>query len=124
MTRIKVTLGLTCTHYFNLYGMKDRLFDGLREEGWESDKINEYTTSHLHKVNQALAKANAKGGGPKLPKQDDEEWLRRHPVLEGNRKAPRKQLQPKTARSRTSAAGGVKKPHRYRPGTVALHDIH
>ena len=32
-----------------------RLFDGLREEGWESDKINEYTASHLHKVNQALA---------------------------------------------------------------------
>ena len=74
MTRIKVTLGLTWTHYFNLYGMMDRLFDGLREEGWELDKINEYTASHLHKVNHALAKANAKGAGPKLPKQDDEEW--------------------------------------------------
>ena len=124
MTRIKVTLGLTWTHYFNLNGMMDRLFEGLREEGWEADKINKYTTSHLHKVNQASAKTNAKGGGPKLPRQDDEEWLRRHPALGGSGKAPRKQLQPKTDRRRTSAAGGVKKPHRYRPGTVALHKIH
>ena len=84
MTRIKVTLGLTWTHYFNLNGMTDRLFEGLREEGWESDKIDEYTSNHLHKVNQALAKANAKGGGPELPRQDDEEWLRRHPALEGS----------------------------------------
>ena len=72
----------------------DRLFDGLREESWKSDKINEYTTSHLHKVNQASTKANAKGEGLKLPKQDNEEWLRRHPALEGSGKAPRKQLQP------------------------------
>ena len=72
MTRIKVTLGLTWTHYFNLYGMVDRLLDGLREEGWELDTIDEYTANQLHKVNQASAKANAKGGGPKLPKQDDE----------------------------------------------------
>ena len=124
MTRIKVTLGLTWTHYFNLCRMMDRLFEGLREEGWEADKINEYTTSHLHRVNQALAKANAKGGGPKSPRQDDEECVRRDPALEGSGKVPRKQLQPKTARRRTSAAGGVKKLHRYRPGTVALHEIH
>ncbi|KAK1921717.1 putative DNA binding protein [Papiliotrema laurentii] len=41
-------------------------------------------------------------------------------------KAPRKQLATKAARkSAPSAAvsGGVKKPHRYRPGTVALREI-
>lgn len=39
-------------------------------------------------------------------------------------KAPRKQLAAKAARkSTTSNAGGVKKPHRYRPGTVALREI-
>jgi len=40
-------------------------------------------------------------------------------------KAPRKQLAAKKA-SKTStgaAAGGVKKPHRFRPGTVALREI-
>ena len=39
-------------------------------------------------------------------------------------KAPRKQLATKAARkSVVGAAGGVKKPHRYRPGTVALREI-
>ena len=38
-------------------------------------------------------------------------------------KAPRKQLSTKAARSSAPTAGGVKRPHRYRPGTVALRDI-
>ena len=38
-------------------------------------------------------------------------------------KAPRKQLATKGARKRAPANGGVKKPHRYRPGTVALREI-
>ncbi|XP_045066025.1 uncharacterized protein LOC121534671 [Coregonus clupeaformis] len=38
-------------------------------------------------------------------------------------KAPRKQLATKAARKSTPATGGVKKPHRYRPGTVALREI-
>uniref|UniRef100_A0A8C9PU61 Histone H2A/H2B/H3 domain-containing protein n=1 Tax=Spermophilus dauricus TaxID=99837 RepID=A0A8C9PU61_SPEDA len=38
-------------------------------------------------------------------------------------KAPRKQLATKAARKSAPATGGVKKPHRYRPGTVALCEI-
>ncbi|ELW67356.1 Histone H3.1t [Tupaia chinensis] len=38
-------------------------------------------------------------------------------------KAPRKQLATKVARKSAPATGGVKKPHRYRPGTVALREI-
>ena len=38
-------------------------------------------------------------------------------------KAPRKQLATKAARNAAPAAGGVRKPHRYRPGTVALREI-
>ncbi|CAI9767020.1 unnamed protein product [Fraxinus pennsylvanica] len=38
-------------------------------------------------------------------------------------KAPRKQLATKAARKSAPTTGGVKKPHRYRPGTVALRDI-
>ncbi|KAK4686201.1 histone H3, partial [Tremellales sp. Uapishka_1] len=44
-------------------------------------------------------------------------------------KAPRKQLATKAARKSNknvaggAATGGVKKPHRYRPGTVALREI-
>ena len=38
-------------------------------------------------------------------------------------KAPRKQLATKAARKSAPTSGGVKKPHRYRPGTVALREI-
>jgi hypothetical protein len=40
-------------------------------------------------------------------------------------KAPRKQLANKAARKTTNvnAVSGVKKPHRFRPGTVALREI-
>jgi histone H3 len=38
-------------------------------------------------------------------------------------KAPRKALCTKAARKSAPARGGVKKPHRYRPGTVALREI-
>lgn len=38
-------------------------------------------------------------------------------------KPPRSQLQTKAARKTAPTAGGVKKPHRYRPGTVALREI-
>ena len=46
--------------------------------------------------------------------------LRRAPLFA---EAPRKQLATKAARKSAPAAGGVKKPHRYRPGTVALREI-
>ena len=38
-------------------------------------------------------------------------------------KAPRKQLATKAARKSAASTGCVKKPHRYRPGTVALREI-
>jgi hypothetical protein len=38
-------------------------------------------------------------------------------------KAPRKQLATLVARKSAPATGGVKKPHRYRPGVVALREI-
>ena len=38
-------------------------------------------------------------------------------------KAPRKELHTKAARRTFAQFGGIKKPHRYRPGTVALREI-
>uniref|UniRef100_A0A5F9C685 Uncharacterized protein n=1 Tax=Oryctolagus cuniculus TaxID=9986 RepID=A0A5F9C685_RABIT len=38
-------------------------------------------------------------------------------------KAPRKQLATKAAHKSAPSTGGVKKPHCYRPGTVALCEI-
>ena len=38
-------------------------------------------------------------------------------------KAPKKMLAIKAARKTVPSIGGIKKPHRYRPGTVALREI-
>ncbi|KMZ69659.1 histone H3 [Zostera marina] len=38
-------------------------------------------------------------------------------------KAPRKALAAKAARKSLPRGGGIKRPHRYRPGTVALREI-
>ena len=38
-------------------------------------------------------------------------------------KVPRKQIATKAARKSAPATGGVKKPHRFKPGTVALREI-
>lgn len=38
-------------------------------------------------------------------------------------KAPRKRLVQKSGKKVLPARGGIKKPHRYRPGTVALREI-
>ena len=38
-------------------------------------------------------------------------------------KAPRKALATKAAQRTAPSSGGIKKPHRYRPGTVALREI-
>ena len=41
----------------------------------------------------------------------------------GGKYVARKQLATKAARKSAPTSGGVKKPHRYRPGTVALREI-
>ena len=38
-------------------------------------------------------------------------------------KAPRKQLATKAARRSVPSNGGLRRPHRYRPGTVALREV-
>merc|ERR1712054_240542 len=38
-------------------------------------------------------------------------------------RTPRKQLATKTVQNYVPIIGGIKKPHRYRPGTVALREI-
>jgi histone H3 len=43
------------------------------------------------------------------------------PTVSG--KAPRKTIAARSARKSDPSTGGVKKPHRYRPGTVALREI-
>ena len=65
---------------------------------------------------------------PSVPKQVNQPYLNMARTKQTARKstggkAPRKQLATKAARKSAPATGGVKKPHRYRPGTVALREI-
>ena len=69
---------------------------------------------------------------PPLPDNDD--WFWCHPKLPGSSKAPCKQLKPKAQKKKKGKAQGggktlsasqqgMRKPHRYWPGTVALREI-
>ncbi|KAK6728829.1 hypothetical protein RB195_006096 [Necator americanus] len=64
-------------------------------------------------------------GRERAQAQDTQQWLvpSRPLVNPPEERLPRKQLATKAARKSAPATGGVKKPHRYRPGTVALREI-
>ena len=110
------------TRYHNLYGVTYKLHEGMRSLGWSVEVIQKYTVNHAHEVNEENA-AKHQHNPPDLPKNDDAKWLSQHPKLSGSGKVPQKQLKPKSAKKTTMATGGVKKPRRYRPGTVALWEI-
>ena len=85
-----------------LYGFGGGFFDdGEDEDGGdtESDE-DEYDGARTKQTPRDSAPAQGKGKGK-----------------------GRKQLATKAARKSAPAVGGVKKPHRYRPGTVALREI-
>ena len=133
MTKTKKTLGRNWTHYHNYYGMNHILENACsRKLHWTRETIREYIVNHAHEVNHEIATKYA-SNPPPLPENDDKRWFKKHPKLLGSGKAPHKQLQPKTLKKKGRAKGGVKKlppdqqpemkPHRYRPGTVALRKI-
>ena len=122
MTKTKKSLGVNWTRYHNLYGVTYKLHNGMRSLGWSAEVIQKYTVDHAHEVNGENA-AKHRHNPPDLPRNDDAKWLGRHPRLPGSGKAPQKQLKPKSAKKTTTVTGGVKKPRRYRPGTVALQEI-
>ena len=88
---------------------------------FEGQKTNSRPTSHLapHPSRAATACISH------LTKQPNNKMARTKQTARKSTggKAPRKQLATKAARKSAPATGGVKKPHRYRPGTVALREI-
>ena len=82
---------------------------------WVAEFIQNGMTKELRRIFM-------ENGGWTDKEVTDWAYVNRHKVKIGP-KAPRKQLTTKAARKSTPASGGVKKPHRYRPGTVALREI-
>ena len=122
MTKTKKTLSLNWSRYYNCYGMTPKLYTAMQDEGWMVQAINDYSVAHAHEVNQEMA-TRYKDNPPNVHAPDDKKWLKKHLALKGSGEAPRKPLQLKPKKKKRSSKGGVKKPHRYRPGTVALCEI-
>ena len=122
MTKTKKMLDMNWTRYHNLYGVTYKLHEGMRSLGWSAEVIQKYTIDHAHEVNKESA-AKHQSNPPDLPRNDDARWLSQHPKLSGSGKAPQKQLAPKSVKETATSGGGVKKPHRYRPGMVVLREI-
>ena len=139
MTKTKKTLGRNWTRYHNWYGMNNVLEAACtRQLHWNCETIHWYTLDHAPEVNQTSAQRNASNPHP-LPSNDDDQWFRHHPKLPGSGKAPckpppakaqskkmkgvSKTLKTKGKKLPASQQGQQKKPHRYRPGTVALREI-
>ena len=96
--------------YYNWYGMMGRLRAYLKQLGWTEERIRQYD-----KANRLTVSPDHEGENLKVPAPSDTTWLKVHKPLPGWAKPPWKRG------ARQPAA--TKKPHRYRPGTVALREI-
>ena len=110
MTLTKSTLRKVLARYYNWYGMMRRLRATLLRLGWMEERITEYDWANCLTVN-----LDHEGENPKVPAPTDMAWLRAHKLLPGWAK----QTKPSQKRGAAQPAA-PKKPHRYRPGTMAL----
>ena len=120
MTCTKSTLGRVWARYYNWYGMMGKLRAALSQHGWMEERITNYDwTNHL------TVSLDHEGENLNVPAPNNSAWLRRHVPFSGRVKQPRQQLRVKSLHKKGTPqpAEGRKKPHRYRPGTVALREI-
>ena len=110
MTCTKSTLGRVLAWYYNWYGMTGRLRAYLKRLGWMEERIRQYD-----KANRLTVSQDHEGENPKVPVPSDTAWLKAHKPLPGRAKLPQKRGAGQPA--------APKKPHWYRPGTVALREI-
>ena len=136
MTHTKKTLGRNWTRYHNYYGMNHYLEAVCTKQlHWDRETLHDYTITHAPEVNHQSTSRHV-GNPPPLPNNDDDAWFHKHPKLPGSGKAPHKQSQPQTKKTKKKGKkvqGGGKtlpasqqgkpKVRKYRPGTVALREI-
>ena len=111
MAHTKSTLGRVLARYYNWYGMTRRLRAYLKGIGWMEERIANYD-----KANHLTVSRDHEGQNPKVPAPSDTAWLKAHEPLPGRAKTSRKRGAGQSA--------APKKPHRYRPGTMSLREIH
>ena len=118
MTRTKSTLGRVWARYYNLYGMMGKLRAVLSQHGWTGERIDSYD-----QANHLTVSRDHEGENPNVLAPNDYAWLRKHTPLPGRVKPSKSQLRAKARKGSAQPAEEKKKPHRYRPGTVALREI-
>ena len=110
MTCTKSTLGRVWARYYNWYGMTGKLRAALLQHGRMEEWINNYDRANCLTVNLEHEGENLKALAP-----NDSAWLKNHKLLLGHAKRAKP-----LCKKGTAQLTGKKKPHRYRPGTVAL----
>ena len=110
MTCTKSTFGRVLARYYNWYGMTGRLRAYLKRLRWTEERIRQYD-----KANHLTVSPDHEGENPKVSAPSDTTWLKVHKPLPRRAKPPR--------RRGAGQPAAPKKPHRYRPGTVALRKI-
>ncbi|XP_028632520.1 histone H3.3-like [Grammomys surdaster] len=94
----------------------------LRHESEVAEEENEQAEAQ-EKKDEAEVQVEPQLVHPRSLREQNRRSLTPVPRKSTGGKAPRKQLATKAARKSAPSTGGVKKPHRYRPGTVALREI-
>ena len=90
--------------------MMGRLRAYLQQIGWTEERITWYD-----RANRLTVSADHEGENPRVLAPSDTTWLKAHKPLPGRAKPPWKRG--------VGQPAAPKKPHRYRPGTVALREI-
>ena len=85
--------------------------------GWDRKDIEDFIIRYNHNNNSKIPVPTLTKGMQQEIKQQKRTSQRKPPVGAGRSGVPAQKSTPAVAE------GGVKKPHRYRPGTVALHVI-
>ena len=106
-------MGRVLARYYNWYGMTGKLRTVLKRLRWTEERITEYD-----RANCLTVSVDHEGENPKVPAPSDTAWLKAQKPLPGWAKKT------KPPRKRGAAQPAApKKPHQYRPGTVALREI-
>ena len=110
-------MGRVLVRYYNWYGMTGKLRAFLKQLRWMEERITQYD-----QVNCLTVNPDHEGENPKVPAPSDMVWLKTHKLLPWRARQTKPQRRRGAAQSATQSAAS-KKPHRYRPGTVALPEI-
>ena len=98
-------------------GFTSALQHAIIARGWDRKDIEDFIIKYNHNNNLKIPVPMLTKGMQQEIEQQKRTLQRKPPVGAGRSGVPTQKSTP------AAVEGGVKKPHRYRPGTMALHEI-